>query len=166
MGFIRSRRLVHSMRNTNNIPLSKIKSALERLTPMHQRRWGKMSVEQMLDHLVRFSEITLGKRKVGWMTGLAGKIAGKKILKWILSKNHLTFPKNIGTFPEVMPSKDQLNFEQQRTRLVLLLNELEQSTGTLQHPIYGKISTETAQKLFSIHVAYHLVQFGCDFQES
>ena len=73
MGFIRSRRLIHSMIHTNSIPLSKIKSALERLTPMHQRRWGKMSVEQMLDHLVRFSEITLGKRKVGWMTGLAGK---------------------------------------------------------------------------------------------
>lgn len=154
------------METSNNISLSEIKSALIGLTPQHQRRWGKMSVEQMLDHLVRFSEITLGKRKVGWMTGLAGKIAGKQILKWILSKNHLTFPKNIGTFPEIMPSKDQLNFDQQRNKLLELLNALEQSTGTLQHPIYGQIPVETAQKLFSIHVAYHLIQFGWEFQES
>ena len=154
------------MKTSIYIPLSDIKSALAGLTPQHQRRWGKMSVEQMLDHLVRFSEITLGKRKVGWMTGLAGKIAGKQILKWILSKDHLTFPKNIGTFPEVMPSKDQLNFEQQRNKLLELLNELEQSTGTLRHPIYGAIPVETAQRLFSIHVAYHLVQFGWVFQES
>lgn len=150
------------MKNSAIISLGEIKSGLLRLTPQHQRRWGKMTIEQMLHHLVLFSEITLGKRKVGFITRLAGKISGKLILKWILSKTHETFPKNLATFPELQVKNKTLKFEAERDKLIELLDELDQTTDTIVHSIYGSIQAESAKKLFSIHVSYHLKQFSCD----
>ena len=78
-------------------------------------------------------------------------------------QNPRNFSKNISTFPEIISKDENLNFEQERSKLLELLDALDQMTGKIVHPIYGVIEAETAKELFSIHVSYHLKQFGWDF---
>lgn len=132
---------------------------INKLTPQSERLWGKMTVDQMLMHLIAPLDVTLGNKqpsKPNFFIGLMGKMMKNKII------NAPEYKKNNPTAPDFV-MKGSYDFEKAKAKLIEKVAEFQKGTSVVAidfHPFFGKMSTDDWDKLQWKHLNHHLTQFG------
>lgn len=126
------------------------------LTPGHQRRWGKMSVDQMLWHMCQALELSMGRAKLDWspppIPGAIVRFVALKMPWW----------KGMPTAPSFV-ARAQYDFAEQQARCLRLLDEsvAMAEAGTLpRHPAFKTSDPAWLMALQGKHFEHHLQQFG------
>ncbi len=132
---------------------------LNRLTSDAERRWGTMSVEEMLWHSRSQLELALG---VIPSSSKAKGLIATPLGRW-LSLYTVPWPKGVITAPQMNVKKVNPQVQSFETEHKLLLERLEQVVASEQlqpHPLFGNISQKDWGRLIWKHLDHHLRQFG------
>ena len=126
-----------------------------------QRRWGQMSVNQMLCHLTDSYLVGLGEKTVSPATGFLQRT----LVKWIALQSPLPWMKGYPTRPEVEQGRGGTNpteFSRDRQQLLSTLrrfcNDLREPCAP--HPTFGAMTREDWWRWGYLHADHHLRQFG------
>lgn len=132
---------------------------LDRLNPGTQRKWGKMTAGQMMEHTARALEMATGQ--VPMQQKLIGKAIG-----WIFKGKFLgeqPFPKSAPTGRTLIVA-DEPDFEATRERLKDLIKHFhtlgESGTNGNIHGFFGPLTGKQWGETQYKHVDHHLRQFG------
>jgi hypothetical protein len=127
-----------------------------------QRRWGKMSVHQMVRHVGDACRIGCGDVVVSDASGLAQRT----VIKWIALYTPLKWPPGIPTRPEIdqqIVAGGSSDFATDLARTIALVEALAARAGARdwpRHPIFGRLSGSAWMRWGYLHVDHHLRQFG------
>lgn len=133
---------------------------IQALTPDSQRRWGQMTMGQMLVHCTDQLRVSRGEKAV---TSL--RIPGflKPLVKWFFVTRLKRFKPNMQTLKE-LDSKAGMTpsttFEADRQTLLDLLNPAKYSLSGIEHPVFGHLSHKEFGQVTWKHLDHHLRQFG------
>jgi len=132
---------------------------IEALTPEQPRRWGQMSVDRMLGHLVGSAQMALGDLAVAPRPGFAplSRFPVKQLVLYVFP-----FPKSTPTAPELVIVEPRV-FEAERARLLGLMARLVargESGPAPVHSVFGPLSCREWGVLVHKHTDHHLKQFG------
>jgi hypothetical protein len=135
---------------------SAIIKRIENLRPGSDRRWGKMSVDQMLWHVNEaltdaLNDVPAPPQKA---------IFPRALMKFVTL--NLPWPKGAPTVPAFAAS-GRHDFHTERARCLRLIDALTARTldgDWPTHPIFGRMSGRDVSRLHAKHLDHHLTQFG------
>ena len=141
-----------------------VKKYLKKLDENSSPIWGTLNPSQMLFHCNNFIEVSLGRKKINFITRLSSRLFFRyfflKYLNYIdfninkLNKNSATLP-IFKTFPKT------INLDKEKNKLIKIYKKVEEiNTDNVFHQMYGQISSLVLKKLVRFHTSYHLNQFG------
>jgi len=144
----------------NQRDCEKIVLRLNSITPLSDRQWGKMDVNQMVVHLKDQLDIALGIK--------AAKAQGLLILRttvgrWVVlyllpwRKGKELTPKEMDASMNGMIITD---FESDKHLLLIRIKEFTMAASFSPHPFFGKMSNKNWGRLAWKHIDHHLSQFG------
>lgn len=134
---------------------------INKLTPETQRKWGKMSVDQVLAHMnVAYSFIFEPEKQ-------------KKpnfIAKFLLSNfvkpkivNDKPYKQSLPTSPVFIIS-DERNFEDEKKKLIGNIQRVQQlgkdAFEDKENTSFGKMTSQEWNNMLAKHLNHHLSQFG------
>lgn len=129
---------------------------LQALRPDSERKWGTMSVDQMLWHCNDAIALSLGELAIP-----PGKPPlPPKLLKFVVL--NLPWSRNAPTNPAFV-AKQRYDFAAERTRCLELVERLasrELGGEWPDHPTFGCMTGLQVSRLHAKHLNHHLVQFG------
>ena len=137
-----------------------IKNRINQLTTQNQRQWGKMSLEQTLEHCNIQLRIGLG---IVPETGYEGPSMFRiKLGRWMLLYA-LPWPKGTET-----PSKMNIlnndssvpDLQNSKQALLELLEKAQSEYRLKPHPFFGDMKKKDWGRLIWKHLDHHLKQFG------
>lgn len=127
------------------------------LRPDSARRWGKMTVAQMVGHCELFDRwIQRGEPN---RQTLVGRLVGRPVLRRMLRPDK-EMARNVPTMPELIP---QVGTELSAARgawLTSLERYADYSADTFVHDFFGPLSYEEVGAFVWKHADHHLKQFG------
>ena len=132
---------------------------VERLTPDHKPRWGKMNAAQMLAHLNDAMRMAAGDLPV----------APKKdspLNKWPLKQlvvYAMPWPKGAPTAPELLARMNECDLTAEQAQFKQIADRLAAKPATdkwPQHPAFGTLTHRAWGVLKYRHADHHLRQFG------
>ena len=139
---------------------SEILYRINQLTPNSQRKWGKMTVAQMLAHLnVAYEMIYENKHpKPNFLMGLVLKYLVKNMVV-----NEKPYKHHLQTAPAFIIKGDK-DFETEKNRLINYINKTQELgeayfDGKESHSFGALNKTEWNNMLYK-HLDHHLTQFG------
>ena len=131
---------------------------LRTLRPESERRWGKMSVTQMLWHVNEAMEGALGRIKADAM-----KVPlPRPVLKFLVL--NVPWGKGAPTLKRWIPQHDSYDFTSERDRCCRLVDELAArplDDAWPDSPTLGRMTGKEVSRLHAKHLNHHLTQFGC-----
>lgn len=137
-----------------------IVSRLENLKPSSDRKWGKMTVSQMLVHCQKPMEVA--EQKLVVKRNLISFLFGKMMKKKLIVKG-LAFDKNLPTAKEFVVAYN-CEFEIEHQKLLKMVQDFKNNGPNAIkmeiHPFFGKMSHSEWGLLFYKHLDHHLLQFG------
>ncbi len=133
---------------------------LRALRPDSARRWGRMTVHQMVCHLADHFRMALGQRPVA----TTRVPVPRGLVKWVALYAPLPWPRGIPTAPET----DQRRLG---TRPVEFAADLAEAVALLErvagaelerraHTVFGTMTAADWQRWAWLHTDHHLRQFG------
>jgi hypothetical protein len=129
---------------------------IQSLTSGSQRRWGKMTVDQMLWHVNDAMALSLGELTVAYE-----KVPiPRPLLKFIVL--NLPWAKSGPTHPAFIARKNY-DFEAERSRCLRLIEKISSAnlnSAWPEHPAFGSMTGTQVSKLHAKHLNHHLTQFG------
>lgn len=134
---------------------------IEKLTRNSLPLWGKMTVNQMIEHADLHLKMTTGEIKVS--RSFTGKIFGLLVKKIILNKDN-ALSKSLPTHEKLIPvgnpdldllKKNLINSVSKFSRIGA--NNIGKDS---QHYFFGKLSDKDWDILMWKHLDHHLKQFG------
>jgi hypothetical protein len=133
-----------------------IRSRIENLTPSSARRWGKMSVDQMLWHCNQVLGTSLGDIRV------EPRLPPFPVpmLKFMLF--NLPWPHGAPTAPEYTAA-EQRPFEAERAKCLELIDRFaaqDIAKTTWPHAVFGQLTGPEWSRLQFKHLDHHLKQFS------
>jgi hypothetical protein len=134
-----------------------IRQRVAALTPMTERRWGKMTVDQMLWHVNCSLENALGRYDVKDVR----LPLPKSVVKFIVLKLPVRH-KSAQTAPEYV-AKGRHDFELERSRCFRLIDELTAKpldASWRDNAFMGEMTGTDWSTLQAKHLDHHLTQFG------
>jgi len=123
-------------------------------------KWGKMNINQMLEHCSIQLELGLGKIEQDDYEGPSiqrtwfGRWSFLYILPW---------PKGLPTPSKMNVLKNQISsieFDERKKQLLNLLEEVQLNPNLKPHPFFGPLSKTDWGRLIWKHLDHHLKQFG------
>jgi hypothetical protein len=133
-----------------------IQNRLQALRADSQRKWGKMTVDQMLWHVNEALESALGRISLP----PERSPLPRPIMKFIVI--NLPWPKGAPTLPD-WRARGEHDFNTERSRCLRLVDELA-STPLDGHwpdsPVLGRMTGRDVTRLHAKHLNHHLTQFG------
>jgi len=135
---------------------------LRALRPESVRRWGRMSVHEMVCHLSDSFRMVLGQKPV---CPVSGRLE-RTVIKWIVLYLPLPWPAGILTTPELdqeLGGTRPVDFAADVAELEALLNLVTTHRETFDgqsHPIFGRMSEAGWLRWAYLHMDHHLRQFG------
>jgi hypothetical protein len=135
---------------------------LWRLRPDSVRRWGRMSVHQMVCHLNDSLLVAMRQRDVS----PAISLPSRTIVKWMALYLPVRWPVGILTRPEIdqeVGGTRPTDFAADVARQQALMEEVAAQPGRLRgsvHPIFGRMSERAWLRWAYLHTDHHLRQFG------
>lgn len=143
----------------DNSTYHEIINRMNQLQASSERRWGKMTVAQMLAHCQEAFKVPLSPHKLPrhWIGLLFGWMFKAKLY------NEEPWKKNLPTAPQFI-IKDERNFETEKKGLLDLINRFYQAGPTgispFPHPFFGSFTPEQWGQSMYKHLDHHLKQFG------
>lgn len=131
---------------------------IQSLRPDSVRRWGKMSVAQMLWHVNEAIEVALGRVTVEPTRIIP---LPRPVLKFCVL--NLPWGKGAPTMKRWVPEHDRYDFVSEHTRCLQLVDELTSKplNGSWpDSPTLGRMSGSDVTRLHAKHLNHHLTQFG------
>ena len=134
---------------------------INNLTPETQRKWGKMSVDQVLAHLNVAYDLTFTPEKFPKPSFIAKFLLSKFVKPKIT--NEIPYKQSLPTSPAFIIS-DERNFEEEKKKLIGNIQRVQQ-LGRIafegkEHLNFGKINAQGWNNMFAKHLNHHLEQFG------
>jgi hypothetical protein len=134
-----------------------IRARVQKLSPNANRKWGKMSVDQMLWHVNEALRNALGE----WAPKDMRILLPKPVLRFVVL--NLPWVKGAPTAPEFVAGK-RYDFEAERSRCLRLIDEFtSRSIDALNwghSAAFGDLSGRQWSQLHAKHLDHHLNQFS------
>jgi len=136
-----------------------IKQRLQTISPESQRRWGRMSANQMICHLTDSFRRTLGEKKTT-------DLPPKKLLKLAALWLPIPWPRGFKTRPEMdqeIGGTRPVEFEVDRQELLKYLDRFicESPVPAFSpHPMFGQMTRKELMRWAYLHMNHHFQQFG------
>jgi hypothetical protein len=128
----------------------------------HRRRWGKMTVAQMICHLSDAFRIALGDRPA---KPVRDRYSGP-FMRWAALWLPLPWPHGVATAPECdanLGGTPPADFERDKGELLALLHRFTAQPNPLEqraHPFFGPMTEKEWMRWGYLHTDHHLRQFG------
>jgi hypothetical protein len=142
---------------------AELRRRLRDLRPDAARRWGTMTVHQMVCHLGDAFGMALGRKAVTPASGLLQRT----LVKWVALSAPLPWPAGIRTRPEIDQAlalcTAPVAFDVDRGRVEALMEEMIGAAPGFPwppHPIFGRLSPSDWMRWGYLHTDHHLRQFG------
>jgi len=135
---------------------------LRRTRPDSSRRWGRMTVHQMVCHLSDSFRMALGQKRVSG----ASSFVHRTLIKWLALYSPIRWRAGIVTRPEVdqevggtKPLDFAADLKEAQTLLTIVASQAG-NTGWPDHPVFGPMSEGDWMRWAYLHTDHHLRQFG------
>jgi hypothetical protein len=143
----------------NPIDYTELTSRIKLLPGTPARKWGKMTVAQMLVHCTTQLRIALGE--------LPAQSQGLWIMRTSLGKKiglgNMPWPKGSATPQEMNVDRNTFTpaeFDTEKSRLLKYLESARSAESLKPHPFFGPLSKQEWARLIYKHVDHHLKQFS------
>ena len=141
-----------------------IEKYLKRLDKNNSPKWGTLNPSQMLFHCNTFIEVSLGRKKMSFITKIFSRLFFRYFfLKYLnyIDFNISKFKRNSTTLPIFKTFPKAINLDNEKNRLINIYKKVEEiNTEKVFHQMYGQIPSIVLKKLVCFHTSYHLNQFG------
>ena len=141
-----------------------IEKYLKRLDENSFPKWGTLNPSQMLFHCSTFIEVSLGRKKMSFLTRISSRLFFRYLfLKYLnnIDFNINKFKRNSATLPIFKTFPKNIDLDNEKKRLIKIYKKIEEiNTENVFHQMYGTIPTITLKKLVRFHTSYHFNQFG------
>jgi hypothetical protein len=141
-----------------------IEKYLKRLDKNSSPKWGALNPSQMLFHCNTFVEVSLGRKKMSFLTRISSRLFFRYLfLKYLnyIDFNINKFKRNSATLPIFKTFPKNIDLDNEKKRLIKIYKKIEEiNTENVFHQMYGTIPTITLKKLVRFHTSYHFNQFG------
>ena len=127
--------------------------------PASERRWGKMTVGEMICHLSDSFRVSMGEKDAKPVSNMFTR----SVMKWIALNGTMKWPQGVSTVPECEAGKGgtpPAELEQDLRELGELLERFSRLPAMAEHPIFGKMADEEWLRWGYLHMDHHLRQFG------
>lgn len=141
---------------------AEIVARLRALGPTQTRRWGRMSVHQMVCHLADAYRMATGEKRVRDASGPLRRT----VVRWFALYAPLRWPSGIRTIPEIDQDgggTTPAGFAADVACVVALVEGFAAGGAApawAPHPIFGPLSTSAWLRWGYLHADHHLRQFG------
>lgn len=134
---------------------------INNLTPETQRKWGKMTVDQVLAHMnVPYSFIFEPEKQK--KPGMVAKFLLKNFVKPKVV-NNIPYKQSIPTSPVFIIS-DARNFEEEKKKLIGNIQRVQQlgreAFEGKENSSFGILTAQEWNNMLAKHLNHHLQQFG------
>ena len=140
-----------------------IEKYLKRLDKNSSPKWGALNPSQMLFHCNTFIEVSLGRKKMSFLTRISSRLFFRYLfLKYLnyIDFNINKFKRNSATLPIFKTFPKNIDLDNEKKRLIKIYKKIEEiNTENVFHQMYGTIPTKTLKKLVRFHTSYHFNQF-------
>ena len=134
---------------------------INNLTPETQRKWGKMSVDQVLAHLNVAYDLTFTSEKFPKPSFIAKFLLSKFVKPKIT--NEIPYKQSLPTSPAFIIA-DERNFEEEKAKLICNIQRVQQlgkeAFEGKENINFGKMTAQGWNNMFAKHLNHHLDQFG------
>ena len=134
---------------------------INNLTPETQRKWGKMSVDQVLAHLNVAYDLTFTPEKFPKPNFIAKFLLSRFVKPKIT--NEIPYKQSLPTSPAFIIA-DERNFEEEKTKLIGNIHRVQQlgreAFEGKENINFGKMTAQGWNNMFAKHLNHHLEQFG------
>ena len=141
-----------------------VKKYLKKLDENSSPIWGTLNPSQMLFHCNTFIEVSLGRKKINFITRLSSRVFFRYFfLKYLnyIDFNINKFKRNSATLPIFKTFPKTINLDKEKNKLIKIYKKVEEiNTDNVFHQMYGQIPSLILKKLVRFHTSYHFNQFG------
>ena len=141
-----------------------VKKYLKKLDENSSPIWGTLNPSQMLFHCNTFIEVSLGRKKINFITKLSSRLFFRYFfLKYLnyIDFNIIKFKGYSSTLPIFKTYPQKINFDDEKIKLIKIYTQVEAiSSKKVFHQMYGQIPSLLLKKLVRFHTSYHFNQFG------
>jgi len=134
---------------------------INNLTPETQRKWGKMSVDQVLAHLNVAYDLTFTLEKFPKPSFIAKFLLSRFVKPKIT--NEIPYKQSLPTSPAFIIA-DERNFEEEKAKLIGNIQRVQQlgreAFEGKENINFGKMAAQDWNNMFAKHLNHHLDQFG------
>ena len=134
---------------------------INNLTPETQRKWGKMSVNQVLAHLNVAYDLTFTPKKFPKPNFIAKFLLSKFVKPKITTE--IPYKPSLPTSPAFIIA-DERNFEEEKAKLIGNIQRVQQlgreAFEGKENINFGKMTAQGWNNMFAKHLNHHLEQFG------
>ena len=133
---------------------------INNLTPETQRKWGKMSVDQVLAHLNVAYDLTFTPEKFPKPSFIAKFLLSRFVKPKIT--NEIPYKQSLPTSPAFIIA-DERNFEEEKAKLIGNIQRVQQlgreAFEGKENINFGKMAAQGWNNMFAKHLNHHLDQF-------
>ncbi|MFN3272489.1 MAG: DUF1569 domain-containing protein [Cloacibacterium caeni] len=134
---------------------------INNLTPETQRKWGKMSVDQVLAHLNVAYDLTFTPEKFPKPSFIAKFLLSRFVKPKIT--NEIPYKQSLPTSLAFIIA-DERNFEEEKAKLIGNIQRVQQlgreAFEGKENINFGKMTAQCWNNMFAKHLNHHLDQFG------
>ena len=134
---------------------------INNLTPETQRKWGKMSVDQVLAHLNVAYDLTFTSEKFPKPSFIAKFLLSRFVKPKIT--NEIPYKQSLPTSLAFIIA-DERNFEEEKAKLIGNIQRVQQlgreAFEGKENINFGKMTAQCWNNMFAKHLNHHLDQFG------
>jgi hypothetical protein len=138
-----------------------IRKRVESLTPVNERKWGKMNIAQMMKHLRKAMQLAFPRDKPLPQAPFFVKLMTPFIKKMVLSEK--PYREGLPTAKGIIIT-DQVDFDIEKNKLIQTLDQFFANGGEMAaqntHPLFGKLKPEEWGFSQWKHFDHHLRQFN------
>lgn len=132
---------------------------LQNLVPENQRKWGNLTIHEILPHLTDPLRAAMGEKKcTPQKSPLYNSLLGKAM------RNFVPWPKAAPTDPEFLPGTGMTaptDFEHDKQTLLLTIHRFANVDRPLaDHSVFGQMDHRAWGRLMWRHLDHHLRQFS------
>ena len=146
----------------NSDDTTEIVRRLASIGPASRRRWGTMTVSQMICHLSDAFCVALGDRAA---KPIKNRFNGP-LMRWVALWLPLPWPHGVPTVPEcdaTIGGTPPAELERDKRELLALLQRFAGHSNDVaqqSHPFFGQLTEKEWMRWGYLHMDHHLRQFG------
>ena len=135
---------------------------LETIGPASERRWGKMTVAEMICHLSDAFRVAMSEKDAKPVSN----VFTRSVMKWFALQAPMAWPHGVSTVPECeagrggTPPAEMVRDLNELGGLLERFSKRPHAFEFAEHAIFGKMSDEEWLRWGYLHMDHHLRQFG------